>query len=124
VKLKRNVEYRGHVIPQSIRPLKIMESLHLKNVHKNPHYQDNWPEDSIEDDPQLWEALISKCTSNNCTTLHVLPIASNETDQPSDQRQESDYEGNDNEIEDRSEVNGLPFDSCLQPRDISADKDF
>lgn len=60
-KLKRKIEYRGHVIVQSIRPLKIMESLqHLKNEQKNPHYQDiiinNWPEDSSEDNPQLWKA--------------------------------------------------------------------
>lgn len=66
VKLKRKIEYRGHVIVQSIRPLKIMESLqHLKNEQKNPHYQDiiindNWPEDSSEDNPQLWEALTSR----------------------------------------------------------------
>lgn len=109
-----------------------MESLqHLKNEQKNSNYQDiiindNWPEDSGEDNPQLWEVLTSSSPSNNDSALHVLhvPTAFIETDQPSEPEQESDNEESDNEIEDRSEVNGLPFDSCLQPRDISADKDF
>lgn len=109
-----------------------MESLqHLKNEQKNSNYQDiiindNWSEDSSEDNPQLWEALTSSSPSNNDSALHVLhvPTAFIETDQRSEPGQESDNEESDNEIEDRSEVNGLPFDSCLQPRDISADKDF
>lgn len=55
-----------------------MESLqHLKNEQKNPYYQDiiineNWPEDSSEDNPQLWEALTSSSPSNNGSALHVL----------------------------------------------------
>ena len=41
VKLKRKLQYRGHVFEQNVRPTKIEEALHiLKNNLRNPLYSD------------------------------------------------------------------------------------
>lgn len=114
VKLKRRIEYKGHVIVQSIRPWKILESLqYLKDVEKNPHYEDviindNWKEDCTADNQPLWEALTSHTTTENDNgTLHVLSSASYDTYPRMEQQPESDNEESDNEIEDRTDINGI-----------------
>ena len=142
VKLKRKLEYRGHVILQSVRPWKIMEALeHLKLHQNNPHYKDivineNWQDESFTDDPQLWEALTANNTSDN-GTIHLVPSTTENSEEDeettndttertntSNENDNSDDEDDSNEVEDRSEITGLPYDSCLQPKDLSADKDF
>ena len=108
VRLKRKIQYRGHVFLQNIRPQKIENALHiLKDVMKNPLYNDvtlneNWQNDSIENDSKLWDTLTNQSNDNN---------------EPA-----SDDNENDEEVEDeRSRLSGLPFNSCIQPKDISSD---
>lgn len=117
VKLKWKIEYRGHVMVQHIRPWKIMGALqHLKKVERNPHFEDivineHWQKDCWADDEQLWEALTAEDTSTT-EAVHVTPSTS------------GDNICIDDEIEDHTELTGLQFDSCLQPKDLSADKEF
>jgi hypothetical protein len=128
VKLKRKIEYRGHVMVQHIRPWKIMGALqHLKTVERNPHFEDivineHWQKDCWADDEQLWEALTAEDTSTT-EAVHVTPSTSgdNNDNTPDEVASSDDI---DDEIEDRTELTGLPFDSCLQPKDLSADKEF
>jgi len=131
IKLKRKLKYRGHVFHQTIRPWKIKRALHfLKFIQKNPHYQDvvindNWEEDCISEDSNLWESL-------NNDTSHLDESEENNDNDKSDSEGESDSE-NENSTENndfnellntKSNLCGLPFDSCLQPKDICREADL
>jgi hypothetical protein len=129
-KLKRKIEYRGHVMVQHIKPWKIMAALqHLKKVERNPHFEDivineHWQKDCWADDEQLWEALTAEDTSTT-EAVHVTPSTSGDNDDNTpDEVESSDDICIDDEIEDHTELTGLQFDSCLQPKDLSADKEF
>ena len=80
------------------------------------------PEDCWADDEQLWEALTAEDASTT-EAVHVTPSTSgdNNDNTPDEVASSDDI---DDEIEDRTELTGLPFDSCLQPKDLSADKEF
>jgi hypothetical protein len=106
--------YRGRVMVQHIRPWKIMGALqHLKTVERNPHFEDtvineHWQKDCWADDEQLWEALTAEDTSTT-EAVHVTPSTSgdNNDNTPDEVASSDDI---DDEIEDRTELTGLPFD--------------
>ena len=193
VKLKRKLQYRGHVIKQVIRPWKILSALYYLKMN-NKHYTDvaineQWQEDASTENPNLWESLTNYHGSDNDESvmpdavvcqkdndnientksndqMDVIDIQINTSDQTETVRshseqgkanhdiQESDINtpeakrhehtsepnvqdineaqsdsdlDNDNEEQQqdvRTKLAGLPYDSCLQPKDLSADSDF
>ncbi|VDI58300.1 Hypothetical predicted protein [Mytilus galloprovincialis] len=128
VKLKRKIEYRGHVIQQSVRAWKVLQALYyLKSFSKNPHYDDivineNWQDESSNDNGELWDALTLNAQPNS-QAVHVLPSTEGR-DESDDVNPKDDDDTDNDELEDRSELTGLSYDTCLQPKDMSADKDF
>ena len=106
VKLKRKIQYRGHVFLQNIRPRKIENALHiLKNVMNNPLYSNvtlnqNWATEAQQNDANLWNRLTNQYSDDN-----------------DDNVDDSEVE----EEDERSRLSGLPFSSCIQPKDISTD---
>ena len=110
VKLKRKIQYRGHVFLQNIRPRKIENALHiLKNVINNPLYSNvtlnqNWATEAQQNDADLWNRLTNQYSDDN------EPVSDDNVD-------DSEVE----EEDERSRLSGLPFNSCIQPKDISTD---
>ena len=125
VRVKRKLMYRGHVFSQTIRPDKIRTALRiLKYDLHNPLYEDvllneNWIQESCEHDQDLWDSLVT-----NPITEDIFEHNGNDssTADISADDQENQTE-QDNEIEDeRTKLSGLPFDSCIQPKDIVAEQ--
>lgn len=116
VKLKRKIQYRGHVVMQNIRPFKIKEALHLlKYGLQNPLYKDirieeDWEAISQESDPDLWASLTLEPNSHNIEDINTVDHGVAEE---TDSEQESDSEAQEDEM---SKLSGIPFDSCLQPK--------
>ncbi|XP_060596137.1 uncharacterized protein LOC132750210 [Ruditapes philippinarum] len=113
VKLKRKLKYRGHSYNSTIRPSKIIDALVLlKNQLQNPLYEDvllneNWIEDSSNEDSDLWDSLVPANQSvNSHDNKEQLTESEEETDK------EDEHEDN------RSKLSGIPFDTCIQPKDI------
>ena len=128
VKLKRKLQYRGHVIKQCVHPWRVLQALyHLKHTVKNPHYSDivineHWDEDAAHENEELWSSMTEneeQAEENSfCISPADVDIVENSTD---------NTVGSDEEEEDQdntAQLRGLPFDSCLQPRDMSSDKDL
>jgi len=115
VKLKRKLQYREHVFVQNIRPKKIEDALHnLKYNLQNPLYSDvilndNWRNDSDEDNQNLWNSL----TGSTPDIDEDLTL------------EDDDNESNEGaEDDERSRSSGIPFDTCIQPKDITADNNL
>ena len=128
VKLKRKLSYRGHSLSQNIRPQKVKDALNsLKYGLQNPLYahvllDEEWEKNSAERDPSLWENL----TGSN---VALADLSGTEVDDENDDEDESEVDEEDGDREDkiedvRSKLNGLPFDTCLMPKDMSSDKNF
>ncbi|CAG2189231.1 unnamed protein product [Mytilus edulis] len=100
VKLKRKIEYRGHVKQQSVRAWKVLQALYY-----------------------LKSFTLSLNAQPNSQAVHVLPSLTESRDESDDDNPKDDDTDND-ELEDRSKLTGLPYDTCLQPKDMSANKDF
>lgn len=117
--------YRGHVFTQTIRPDKIRNALYtLKYVLQNPLYEDvvlnkTWIQDSCEQDQDLWDSLVTEPSNEDMV-------------QPGDKAndrghisvdEQNDQEDHENQVEDeRTRLSGLPFDSCIQPKDSIAEQ--
>ena len=98
----------------TIRPRKIINALNiLKNQLHNPHYKDvllneNWIEDSEESDPDLWDSLVHDDEQEGHVNNEQL--SGGESDDTDDEREDE-----------RTKLSGIPFDSCIQPKDILHD---
>lgn len=105
VKLKRKRQYRGHAFQQNIRPQKIHDALHLiKNSLQNPLYKDviindDWQQQNCQNDEELWTALTA-------------PLNEETNDQCEEECEADECE------DERSKLSGIPFDTCLQPKDL------
>ncbi|WAR12577.1 hypothetical protein MAR_026757 [Mya arenaria] len=110
VKLKRKLKYRGHSYIRPIIPQKLNDALHILKKLKYFLYEDvvlneNWIEDSCNVDPELWGSHVQ----NN-------QLFSNHENKEQSTDEDSDTE---DELEDnRSKLSGIPFDLCVQPKDI------
>lgn len=99
-------------IMQNIRPQNIENALiTLKDVMKNPLYQDvtmndNWRQDCEATDRSLWQNL----TGEN--DEHLVESDPEDKDKPEEEEEVED---------DRSRLSGIPFDSCIQPKYITSD---
>ena len=147
VKRKRKLNYRGHSLMQNIRPEKVKNALHyLKNLAENPLYEDviintNWENDCLEDHQETWTYLTGDHTVYSDGMSRDMPQPSNNVnnlilEQIDDQEgvisQEINLNADSGDCEDdidlseddRMKFSGLPLDSCLLPKDISADPNF
>ena len=130
VKLKRKLQYRGHVIKQSVRPWRVLQALyHLKHTAKNQHYSDveineHWDEDAAHDNEELWSSMTAKEESADENSFHIKPSDVDKTTSSTDDINDSDQEEENYDQEETAQLRGLPFDSCLEPKDISSDKDL
>ena len=115
VKLKRKLQYRGHSIMQNIRPKAITDALYmlkytLKNsLYEGVHINEHWIDDSQQQDPELWNALTG--------TPDVVTASGNGSVESDNGEHDDDEE--ENTEDERSRLSGLPFDTCLQPKDVS-----
>ena len=120
VRLKRKIQYRGHVLMQNIRPQKIRDALSLlKYGLSNPLYDDvvvneDWESSSRAADSNLWDALTRE--PNNIETEDI-----EGNDEGSDEDEEENQEDAIPNEDENSKLRGLPFDSCLQPKAVTAD---
>ena len=119
VRLNRKIQYRGHVLMQNIRPQKIRDALSLlKYGLSNPLYDDvvvneDWESSSRAADSNLWDALTRE--PNNIETEDI---------EGNDEGSDEDEENKEDAIpyeDENSKLRGLPFDSCLQPKAVTAD---
>ena len=124
VKLKRKLQYRGHVLKQNIRPFKIRQALEFLK-HKNHLYHDIdidelWEKKSVENYPELWDSLTGSSEQDGNVTDEET-----KTEKEESETIENDASDEEENIEDeRSKLSGLPFDSCIQPKDMSSDCDL
>ncbi|XP_062572139.1 uncharacterized protein LOC134234095 [Saccostrea cucullata] len=137
VKLKRKLEYRGHVEFQHISPDRVISSL-LFLKENNEFYKDvpvleNWKDLAAGDNPSLWERLTEPHTKKN----ESVDDDSGNPDQRTDPHNEEDnthssdgvYEhstlGNDDDewsgedddllnAEEISQTRGIAYDTCIQ----------
>ena len=120
VRLKRKIQYRGHVLMQNIRPQKIRDALSLlKYGLSNPLYDDvvvneDWESSSRAADSNLWDTLTRE--PNNIETEDI-----EGNDEGSDEDEEENQEDAIPNEDENSKLRGLPFDSCLQPKAVTAD---
>ena len=130
VKLKRKLQYRGHVIKQSVRPWRVLQALyHLKHTAKNHHYRDveineHWDEDAAHDNEELWSSMTAKEELADENSFHIKPSDVDKMESSTDDINDSDQEEENCDQEETAQLRGLPFDSCLEPKDISSDKDL
>ena len=123
VRLKRKIEYRGHVLMQNIRPQKIKDALNmLKHGLSNPLYDDvvvneEWERSSREADSSLWDTLTRE--PDNAARDGV-----ERNHEGSNDDSDEEEEGNREEEDENSKLRGLPYDSCLQPKSITEDSNF
>ena len=117
VKLKRKIQYRGHVVMQNIQPYKIKQALQLlKHGLQNPFYRDvlineDWEETNATQHSQLWSSLIAVPDADEDTAQEEDPCEIEEQI-PDDQEDLNVVE----EDDERNGLTGLLFDSCLQPK--------
>ena len=115
VKLKRKLQYRGHSIMQNIRPKAITDALYmlkytLKNsLYEDVHINEHWIDDSQQEDPELWHALTGQPDVVNASRNGSVESDNGEHDDDAEENTEDE----------RSHLSGLPFDTCLQPKDVS-----
>ena len=139
VKLKRKLQYRGHVFSQNIRPHKIIEALHyLKFVLKNPLYDDvvinqNWEVECQSENPDDWNCLTAKIAPSENdpaapTTATSVQVSTDDSDPAapttvSSAQDSTDEEGDDPVAteDERSRLSGIQFSTCIQPKDLSSD---
>ena len=120
VKLKRKLQYRGHVRIHTVRPQKIEDALHcLKYDLKNSLYDDviineNWKEKSEEGNPDMWNSLTG--TQSECHEQ--------EREDSSESMSQKEDQKEDEEEDPRTKLGGIAFDSCVQPKDISAESNL
>ena len=125
VKLKRKLQYRGHVYLQNIQPQKILDALNLL-VTINPLYSDitindNWMQSSSIDSPELWSSLTSSLTDEiqeESAEQENVSI----TDENSTENNDKENESNLEEDNERTRLSGIPYNTCIQPKDISTDE--
>lgn len=128
VKLKRKLHYRGHVFLQNIKPQRVLHALHTLRS-KNPLYSDNivdhdWMQNSSLDSPELWDSLSSplekspqESSSLNITSL-TTPVIHSSTSTGDTAEYNNDEIEEENE---RSHLNGIPYNKCIQPKDLSVE---
>ena len=116
VKLKRKLQYRGHVVMQNIQPYKIKQALQLlKHGLQNPFYKDvlideNWEDTNERQHPELWASLTADTGTDQDNAEAEAP------DEAEDELQKQEDHDEAEEDEDRTGLSGLPYDSCLQPK--------
>ena len=117
LKLKRRVEYSGHLNFQYIRPNRVKEALRWLKAN-NPLYSDiegreEWEQRSAEEDQDTWAELTTDTTVNK----EAESMDDNTTEDPLD-----DDSGDETvEEESGSRLRGIKLDSCIQPDDPSID---
>ena len=105
---------------QNIRPQKIRDALSLlKYGLSNPLYDDvvvneDWESSSRAADSNLWDTLTRE--PNNIETEDI-----EGNDEGSDEDEEENQEDAIPNEDENSKLRGLPFDSCLQPKAVTAD---
>ena len=130
VKLKRKLQYRGHVIKQSVRPWRVLQALyHLKHTVKNPHYSDieineHWDEDAARDNDELWSSMTANEETAEENTFCIKPADVDKMEESTEDSNDSDQEEENHDEDDTAQLRGLPFDSCLEPKDMSSDQDL
>ena len=111
VKLKRKLQYRGHVNYQTIRPASVLQALHyLKRNNLNYSrvtVDENWESTNNEEHSELWEKL----SDNSTTVSDTVPQQS-----AADQEEESQPSSDSDEEEDKSNQ-AVQYDTCLQEAD-------
>jgi hypothetical protein len=125
VKLKRKIEYRGHVQYKVIDTAKLQTALNYLQRH-NPHYADVEIDDAWQVENDEIELLIGRenTTETNESHDNQSDNSSQNTDDydvgenmNKDAAAESDEDGEDNP-DPRDPFCAVPFDSCLQPPDL------
>ena len=130
VKLKRKLQYRGHVIKQSVRPWRVLQALyHLKHTVKNPHYSDieineHWDEDAARDNEELWSSMTANEETSEENSFSITSAEYDKMEESTESNNDSDQDEENHDEDDTSQLRGLPFDSCLEPKDMSSDKDL
>ena len=130
VKLKRKLQYRGHVIKQSVRPWRVLQALyHLKRTVKNPHYSDieineHWDEDAARDNDELWSSMTANEETAEENSFCIKPADVDKMEESTEDSNDSDQEEENHDEDDTAQLRGLPFDSCLEPKDMSSDQDL
>ena len=126
VKLKRKLQYRGHVIKQSVRPWRVLQALyHLKHTMKNPYYSDieineHRDEDAARDSEELWSSITANEETAEENSFSITPADVDKMEESTENSNDSDQEEEDY----TSTLRGLQFDLCLEPNDMSSDKDL
>jgi hypothetical protein len=119
VKLKKRLNYSGHSLYQSIRPLSVMEGLRWLCDH-NPLYlltclNENWEENGIIDDPDMLE-LVEEENKIESMEINCDEYSEKEIEQEQDLVEKNDKEmGETNEEREANRLRGLPYNTCLQP---------
>ena len=72
---------------------------------------------------QAIRKYVGKLQKKTTEAVHLTPSTSGDNDDNTHDEVESS-DDIDDEIDDHTELTGLQFDSCLQPKDLSADKEF
>ena len=98
---------------------KIFDALYsLKHTLRNPLYEDVIIDENWNNDNSLWNAFIS---NGDDFIGEQEDDSMPESDcEASDKKEKNRHNDDDNEDE-RSKLSGIPFDSCIQPKDITAD---
>ena len=116
LKLKRKVQYSGHVNFQYIRPNRVKEAfrwLKANNVlYSDIEGREEWEQRSAEEDQDTWAELTTDVTVNNEENTD-----DNTTEAPLD----DDSDDETVEEESGSRLRGIKLDSCIQPDDPSID---
>ncbi|XP_062607417.1 glutamic acid-rich protein-like [Saccostrea cucullata] len=137
VKLKRKLEYRGHVEFQHISPDRVISSL-LFLKENNEFYKDvpvleNWQDLAAGDNPSLWERLTEPHTKKNESVYddngnhdqRTEPHNEEDNTHGSDGAYEHNTLGNDSDewsgedddllnAEEISQTRGIAYDTCIQ----------
>ena len=116
LKLKRKVEYSGHVNFQYIRPNRVKEAFRWLKAN-NPLYSDiegreEWEQRSAAEDQDTWAELTTDINVNK----EAENMYDNTTEAPLD-----DDSGDETVEESGSRLRGIKLDSCIQPDDPSID---
>lgn len=105
-----------------------------KNVHNNPLYNDitineHWHEICEAENPNLWEHLTNEESDNFPETLtenqnsnSTQNSVKNKESEKGEEDEDTDEDNNDETI--HNKLSGLPYDTCIQPKDLTTDTDF
>ena len=115
VKLKRKLEFAGHVNSKEVRTSKVKNALGYLRLH-NPLYKD------VQVDPN-WDIVLEDELLNRILENTNLETPERDTEVEEKNEEEiSDIDGTtDEHIDERDHLNGVASDTCLQPIDMATE---